>query len=300
MATVETTARAPADTTTADRAAGGGRRRMPRAAWYTICVLVAAMMLFPLVMLVLTSVKTPAEAAASPPTYLPSRISFQNFADLSANSGGLLRYVLNSVLVALGTVLGVVVLSTLGGYGFARYEFPGRNVLFIVILSTLMIPFQAILTPLFLVLAKVNLTNSLLGLTLVYITFQLPFALFLMRNSFSQVPQALEDAARLDGAGTMRALFSVMMPIVRPGIITTALFAFFASWNEFLAALILLSDQTKFTLPVLLTTLQTGQLGTLNWGILEAGVVITMIPCIIIFLLLQRYYVKGMTAGAVK
>jgi multiple sugar transport system permease protein len=117
----------------------------------------------------------------------------------------------------------------------------------------------------------------------------------------SRSPPAMEDAARLDGAGTMRALFSVMMPIVLPGIITTALFAFFASWNEFLAALILLSDQTKFTLPVLLTTLQTGQLGTLNWGILEAGVVVTMIPCIIIFfLLLQRYYVKGMTAGAVK
>lgn len=278
----------------------GVRGSMPRAAWYTICGLIAALMLFPLVMLVLTSLKTPGEASSSPPTYLPAVVSFENFSALDTNSGGLLRYVLNSVVVTLITVVGTVILATLGGYGFARFRFPGRGVLFIVILSTLMIPFQAILTPLFLVLNQVRLLNSLFGLALVYITFQLPFSLFLMRNSFAQVPAALEEAALLDGCGTFRALFQVMMPIVRPGIVTTALFAFFTSWNEFLAALILLSDQTKFTLPVLLTTLQTGQLGTLNWGILEAGVVVTMVPCIVIFLLLQRYYVSGLTAGAVK
>jgi multiple sugar transport system permease protein len=278
----------------------GVRRSMPRVAWYTICILIAALMLFPLVMLVLTAIKTPAEAASSPPTYFPKKISFENFAALNSSGDGLIRYVLNSIIAAVGTVVGTVILATLGGYGFARFKFPGRGVLFVVILSTLMIPFQAILTPLFLVLNQARLLNSLLGLILVYITFQLPFSLFLMRNSFAQVPSALEEAALLDGCGTMRALFQVMMPIVRPGIVTTALFAFFTSWNEFLAALILLSDQTKFTLPVLLTTLQTGQLGTLNWGILEAGVVVTMIPCIVIFLILQRYYVAGLTAGAVK
>lgn len=273
---------------------------MPKLAWYVVCILIAALMLFPLVMLVLTSLKTSAEASASPPTYWPKKISVENFAALSAAGVGILRYIFNSLIVALGTVVGTVVLATLGGYGFARFQFRGRGFLFVLILSTLMIPFQAILTPLFLVLNRVHLLNSLLGVVLVYITFQLPFSLFLMRNSFSQVPAALEEAALLDGCGTIRALFQVMMPIVLPGIVTTALFAFFTSWNEFLAALILLSDQTKFTLPILLTTLQTGQFGTLNWGVLEAGVVVTMVPCIVIFLILQRYYVSGLTAGAVK
>lgn len=276
------------------------RQSMPRVAWYVVCVLIVVLMLFPLVMLVLTSLKTSAEASASPPTYWPREVSFENFTALSGTGAGVARYILNSLIVALGTVVGTVVLATLGGYGFARFQFPGRGFLFVLILSTLMIPFQAILTPLFLVLNQVHLLNSLLGVTLVYITFQLPFSLFLMRNSFAQVPAALEEAALLDGCGTIRALFQVMMPIVLPGIVTTALFAFFTSWNEFLAALILLSDQTKFTLPILLTTLQSGQFGVLNWGVLEAGVVVTMIPCIVIFLILQRYYVSGLTAGAVK
>ena len=276
------------------------RESMPKIAWYVVCILITALMLFPLVMLVLTSLKTSAEASASPPTYWPKHVSFENFAALSSTGAGVARYILNSLIVAFGTVVGTVVLATLGGYGFARFQFRGRGFLFVLILSTLMIPFQAILTPLFLVLNQVHLLNSLLGVTLVYITFQLPFSLFLMRNSFSQVPAALEEAALLDGCGTIRALFQVMMPIVLPGIVTTALFAFFTSWNEFLAALILLSDQTKFTLPILLTTLQSGQFGVLNWGILEAGVVVTMIPCVVIFLILQRYYVSGLTAGAVK
>ncbi len=276
------------------------RDSMPRIAWWLVCALITALMLFPLVMLVLTSLKTAAEASTSPPTYWPKQISFENFAALATTGAGVAQYILNSLIVAVGTVVGTVVLATLGGYGFARFRFPGRGFLFVLILSTLMIPFQAILTPLFLVLNQVHLLNSLLGVTLVYITFQLPFSLFLMRNSFSQVPAALEEAALLDGCGTIRALFQVMMPIVLPGIVTTALFAFFTSWNEFLAALILLSDQTKFTLPILLTTLQSGQFGAINWGILEAGVVITMVPCIVIFLVLQRYYVSGLTAGAVK
>lgn len=276
------------------------RESMPRIAWYVVCALIAALMLFPLVMLLLTSLKTATEASASPPTYWPREISSENFTALSATGAGVFRYLLNSLIVTLGTVAGTVVLATLGGYGFARFQFPGRGFLFVLILSTLMIPFQAILTPLFLVLNQVHLLNSLLGVTLVYITFQLPFSLFLMRNSFAQVPAALEEAALLDGCGTIRSLFQVMMPIVLPGIVTTALFAFFTSWNEFLAALILLSDQTKFTLPILLTTLQSGQFGVLNWGVLEAGVVVTMVPCIVIFLILQRYYVSGLTAGAVK
>jgi multiple sugar transport system permease protein len=276
------------------------RRLMPRFAWWGVCLIVAALFLFPLAMVLLTAFKTPADAAASPPHYLPTQLSTRNFSNLGDAGAGILRYVLNTTIVSFGTVIGTVALSALGGYGFARYRFPGAGALFLVVLATLMVPFQALLTPLYSVLHVLHLQNSLFGLTLVYITFQLPFALFLMRNAFSAIPRELEDAAALDGSSTLSTLVRIMVPVAKPAVVTVALFAFFSAWNEFLAALILLSDQARYTLPVFLTTLVTGRLGAIDWGLLEAGVVITMVPCIVIFLLLQRYYVRGLTSGAVK
>lgn len=276
------------------------RAYLPAVAWWGVCAIVALLFLAPLVMVVLTALKTPAEAAASPPHFLPRHLSLRNFSELGSTGAGILRYVANTAAVSLGTVLGTVVLATLGGYGFARYRFRGSGALFFVVLGTLMVPFQALLTPLYSVLHTLTLQNSLVGLTLVYITFQLPFGLFVMRNAFSGVPRELEHAAAVDGAGPLTTLVRVLVPVVKPAVVTVALFAFFSAWNEFLAALIFLSDQARYTLPVFLTTLVTGRLGAINWGVLEAGVIVTMIPCIVIFLVLQRYYVRGLVAGAVK
>jgi ABC-type molybdate transport system permease subunit len=167
-------------------------------------------------------------------------------------------------------------------------------------LATFMIPFQAIITPLYTVLQSLNLQNSLVGLTLVYITFQLPFGIFLMRNSFAALPRELEEAAMVDGCGPLTAMWRVMLPVAIPGLITTALLTFFVCWNEFFAALILISDQSKFPLPVALTLIASGNLNTLNWGVLQAGVLVTVVPCIVIYLLLQRYYIGGLLAGALK
>lgn len=149
-------------------------------------------------------------------------------------------------------------------------------------------------------LQVLGLQNSLLGLTLVYSTFQMPLAVFLMRNSFAQVPGEMIEAAEIDGCSTMTVLRRVLLPVVRPGIISVALFAFFSSWNEFLAALVLLSDDSKFTLPIFLTTIANGEVGSINWGALEAGVIVTMVPCVAIFLLLQRYYIRGIVAGSLR
>jgi multiple sugar transport system permease protein len=121
-----------------------------------------------------------------------------------------------------------------------------------------------------------------------------------MRNSFASVPSTLEEAAQVDGCGIFSALRNILLPIVAPGLVTTALLTFFASWNEFFAALILITDQTKFTLPVTLTLVTSGEFGTVNWGALQAGVALTIVPCIVIYLLLQRYYVSGMLNGALK
>ena len=278
------------------------RMRLPHAGWWLAAVAFGALFVFPLYLTVAQSLKPPIEAAATPPTLFPHGLSLQNYANLNGFGGSLSigEHVLNSLLVALGTSVGTVLLATLAGYGFARLRFPGSGLLFLAMLAAFMIPFQAVITPLYVVLHVIGLSNSLVGLTLVYITFQLPFGLFLMRNSFAALPSDLEESAQLDGCSLLATLWRVMLPLAVPGVVTTALFSFFASWNEFFAALILITDQSKFTLPVTLSILQTGQLGTIDWGVLEAGVVLSAAPCLVLFLLLQRYYVGGLLSGAVK
>lgn len=279
----------------------GGRRTRPRPVlWYILATLLALLFLLPLVLLLLTVFKTPGEAAASPPSYLPHHLSDGNFSSLFGSGVNLGPYVLNSLTVALGTVAGTLLLTVLGGYGFANYQFRGRGVLFVALLAIFMVPFQSILTPLYVVLKDAHLQNSLLGLVLVYTTYQLPFGLFVMRSSFAAIPRGIAEAAEVDGAGVLTRLWRIHLRLAIPGVITVAIFAFIAAWNDFIAALILLSDQSKFTLPVELLSLETGQFGVINWGVLEAGVFISMVPCVLIFMFLQRYYLGGVLSGAIK
>jgi len=246
-----------------------------------------------------TSVKPPGEAVSSP-LALPTHLTFDNYEHISNYGIGIWGYLKNTVFLSGLSVAGTVFLSTLAGYGFARFDFFGKNIVFVLVLATLMIPFQTTLVPIFLVLNRLNLTNSLIGLSLVYITFQLPFGIFMMRNSFSSLPRELEEAALVDGTTAWGALFRVMLPLVLPGVATVLIFTFLNCWNEFLAALIFLSDQDKFTLPVMLLSARTGEQGTIDWGALQAGVTITAVPTIVVFLALQRYYIAGMVSGAVK
>jgi multiple sugar transport system permease protein len=273
---------------------------MRRVLWYTACSVTALLFVAPILWSVLTSFKVPAEANAAPPRLLPSRLSGENYVALLGYGDGMLRYLGNSLIVATLTVIGIVILSTLAGYGFSRFKFPLKGALFLVLLVTLMVPFQSILTPLFLVLHTLNLQNSLLGLALVNITFQMPFSVFMLRNSFDGIPRELDDSAAIDGCNSLQILWRVLLPVALPGLISVALFAFLASWNEFLAALIFLTDSEKFTLPVMLLNAQSGYLGTVDWGLMQAGITITVAPCAILFLLLQRYYVSGLVSGAVK
>jgi multiple sugar transport system permease protein len=278
------------------------RRILPKGAWWAISVIFAAMFIFPIYIAITSSLKGPKEAAQIPPTLFPHQLSFQNYSDLRGNESSInvFHNIGNSVMVSLGATVATVVIATLGGYAFAKLRFPGSNVVFFATLATFMIPFQAIITPLYIVLKNLGLQNTLLGLGMVYVTFNLPFGLFLMRNSFSAVPSTLEEAALIDGCGPLGAMRRVMLPVALPGVITTALFTFFATWNEFFAALILISDQSKFTLPVTLTLISSGTFGSINWGLLQAGVAVTMVPCIVLYLLLQRYYVGGLLSGALK
>lgn len=276
------------------------RRLGINALYFTLCTVLTLMFLFPIVWSALTSFETSTDAMASPPLYWPSRFSLENYRNLAQYGQGIGHYLWNSTAVAVMTVIGTLVLSTLGGYGFSRFRFPGRNPLFMLILATLMIPFQSILNPLFVLLRLLHLQDTQLGLALVYTTFQLPFAVFMMRNAFDAIPKEIEEAALLDGCKPLSLLWRVMLPLAGPGLVTVGLFAFFGSWNELLAALILISDSRAFTLPVMLLNAQSGQLGSVNWGLMQAGITLSILPCALLFLLLQRYYIQGLVAGAVK
>ena len=267
--------------------------------WLT-WIAVAVFFLAPMVWSIANSFKPAAAALADPVSLFSKAFSLENYKRLENVGAGWYVYAGNSVMVALGTVLLTVLVAVPAGYGFSKFKFPGQAVLFIITMATLMIPFQSILTPLFLILKFLRLQNSLWGLMLIYATFQLPFSIFMMRNAFDAVPKALIEAARIDGASQWTILMRIMVPIALPGVATVALFAFLNSWNEFLAALIFLSDQNKFTLPIMLVNVSSGIYGIIDWGALQAGVTVTMIPCLVLFLLLQRYYVRGLTAGAVK
>jgi multiple sugar transport system permease protein len=186
-------------------------------------------------------------------------------------------------------------------YSLARFEIPGKEVVFIFLLLSLIVPYQALLTPIFLQFAAWGLTNSLLGLAIIHTAIQLPFSVYVLRNSFEAVPRDLEEAAVIDGCNSFQTLMLVSLPIAVPAIVTVSLFAFITSWNEFLGALVMMNRQDSFTLPLILAAARTQtSLGGTDWGMLQAGVVISVFPCIAIYLLLQKYYVSGLLSGAVK
>jgi multiple sugar transport system permease protein len=275
------------------------RITLPATGWWIICTCLAVLFALPLLVSLVSAFRPPSQAQQAP-QLLPTHVSLGNFRALNRLGTGIGSYLENSILVAVATVIFAVLLSTLAGFGFAKFTFRGRTVAFFAVILMLMIPFQAIVTPLYVMLHKLGLQDSLVGLAAVYITYQLPFSIFVMRNAFSAVPDALEESARMDGCGTWRVFTKIMLPLALPGTVTVALFAFFTAWNEFFAALIFLSDQGKYTLPVMLTLIQGQQFGQVDWGLLQAGVMVTMVPCIVIYMTLQRYYVQGMLTGSVK
>jgi multiple sugar transport system permease protein len=288
------------------------RHRVGRTLYYVLAIVVAMLFLFPLIWALIRSLQGTAADGTAPTFGSLLHLTLHNYTGLFGSGGGagavsgassgssLWHYAGNSVVVGVGTAIVTTVVATLAGYGLARLRFRGSGIVFMVILAPFMVPFQAILTSLFTVLTWLGITNSLLGLILVYSTFQLPFTVYIMRNSFSSVPKEIEEAAYIDGASTLGTLARVMVPLVRPGIVTVILFAFVFAWNEFLAALMLLTSDTKMTLPVALNNLASGVYGHVDFGQLDAGAVIAMTPCLVVFLFLQRAYVRGITAGAGK
>jgi multiple sugar transport system permease protein len=223
-----------------------------------------------------------------------------NYAALADYQAGVWVYLFNSLVVSLLTVALTLLLSLLSGYAFARFRFPGKNGLFLAVLGILMVPYATLLIPLYVLLNQVGLSNSLVGVALVLTVFQLPFSIFMMRISFESIPREMDEAAMVDGCSSFSALWRVLIPAVKPGLITVGLFAFLAAWNDFFAPLILINDSNRMTLPLAVSNLRGQVQGVVDYGATEAGVVVLALPCIVLFLVLQRHYVRGFMSGAFK
>jgi multiple sugar transport system permease protein len=270
------------------------RRAAARTGYYTTSTALAIVFLFPLVWATWASVK-PTPGSGQSVGY-----GLGNFVKLAGYGKGLPTYLLNSTLIAVMTVAGTLVVATLAGYAFARFRFPGHNLLFLAILAILMVPYPTLLIPLYVLLGWLGLQDTLVGLALVLMMFQLPFATYIMRNSFEAVPRDLDEAAMVDGCSSFAVLTSVLVHAVRPGLVTIGLFAFLASWSDFVVPLILISNPNKFPLPVAVVNMQQQVFGSIDYAALEAGVVVLSIPCMLLFLILQRGYVRGFMSGSLK
>ncbi|MEU4659073.1 carbohydrate ABC transporter permease [Streptomyces sp. NPDC023723] len=269
-----------------------------RAGQYTALLAYLIFLAFPFLWLVSTAFKPPRELASLHPTWLPHDPTLANFRQ-AFDEQPLLRAGLNSLLAALGAALIAVVIATPMAYVMARRRsWLTRAATGWVVVSQAF-PFVLLIIPLFLVLKNLRLIDSVPGLVLVYVVWSLPFALWMLAGYVRAVPAELEEAAAVDGAGRLRTLVSVTAPLLAPGIVATALFAFITAWNEFFFALVLLKTPEKQTLPVVLTHFL-GAEGVADLGPLAAAAFLATLPSLVVFALIQRRITGGMLAGAVK
>lgn len=284
-----------------------GRTRRKRALYwvfiYAAATVVAAVVLAPFVWLLISSVADPRDLLARPLQWIPEHVSLTRYQSIFV--GGLndaadtfRTALVNSAIVASSTVLISLTVGIFGAYAMARLRFHGRRAGLVVMLSTYMLPPIAIVVPLYLIMVKLHLLDTRIGLILVYCSFITPFALWIMSGYFRSIPRELEDAARVDGCTRLGALFRVVLPLAWPGILATALFGFLLAWDEFLYALIFTSSIHAKTIPVAIAEF-TGRF-TVDFGMIATGGVLASIPPLLIAFVFQRYIVGGLSAGAIK
>lgn len=253
-------------------------------------------MLIPLIWLVSTSLKSPTENIFQfPPQLWPNQPTIQNFVRVwQTNPFG--RYLFNSVLVAVLTVTFNLIFCALAAYPLARLEFWGRDLIFTAIISTIMIPFQIVMIPLYILTVQLGLRNTYLGI--IFPAIASAFGIFLLRQAFQGVPKELEEAARIDGCSELGIWWHVMLPAIRPALVTLAIFVFIGSWSDFLWPLIVLDQPEYYTLPLGVATLA----GTfsLDWRLIAAGSVISIAPILAFFLAMQQYIVPSETGSGLK
>lgn len=269
-----------------------------RGPWWLYAVLGAGLLLMvvPFLWMVLSSVKPEGEVMSVPPTWWPESVTTDNYEALFTRLD-FPTYFLNSILVAIAVTAGNVMFGSMLGYALAKLAFPGKRVVFGLVLFTLMIPGVVTFVPLFVLTTNLGLTNTLPGMFLPFLAA--PFGVFLMRQYILGLPDELIHAARVDGAGELRIFFSVIMPLCGPAMATLGILTFLGSWNNFLWPLVVAQTEDKYTLPVALALYSVGQNAT-QYGLLLAGAVVVVIPVVAVFLALQRYIMQGIAMTGIK
>lgn len=282
----------------------GRRRRLGFSIFvYAAAVCTALVILAPFLWLLISSVASPADLLARPLHWIPEHISLERYSSIlrGGQNGAADTFragMVNSLIVAGSSVAISMVVGVFGAYAFARLRFPFRRAILLMFLSSYMLPPIAIVIPLYLVLVQLHLLDSRLGLIVVYCSFITPFVLWILSGHFRAIPRDLEDAARIDGCTRLGALFRVILPLAKPGLLATALFGFLLAWDEFFYALIFTSSAQAKTIPVAIAEFQ-GRF-TVDFGLVAAGGILAAIPPLVIAFAFQRYIVSGLTSGAVK
>ena len=269
--------------------------RLARAVVNGLLLGLAAASLAPLLWMLSVSFMQPGEAARFPPPLLPSAPTLENYRTLFARAG-MGRYLANSFLVAGSVTVLSLLFNTMAGYAFAKLRFAGRERTFRMLLAALVIPSQVAMMPLFLLLKQLGLVNTYAGAIVPGIASI--FVIFLVRQYARSIPDDLLEAARIDGAGEFRIFWQIVLPALRPILVTLAVFSFLGAWNDFMWPLIVLSDQDLYTLPVALASLSREHVQ--DNELMMAGSVVTVLPVLLLFLALQRYYLQGLLVGSVK
>ncbi len=285
-------------------------RRRRRTAWLTLAgVAVAAYVLLPFAWLALTSVMNEQDAMAVPPHWVPARPTLANYATFLAPAGtravvgsraaeNTVPGIVNSILAATGTAALNLALGVLAGYSFARLRFRGRAPLLLLYLGSRMVPGIALIVPLYLVIQRLGLLDTLLALVLTYLTFTLPFTIWLLKSYFQGIPRELEEAALVDGCSFPRMVGRVLLPVAAPGLVAAAMFAFMTAWNDYLFAVILTSSMAAKTVPVVVAGFATDV--TTERTLMAAGGVLAVVPPLVLAFACQRLIVQGLVSGAVK
>ena len=269
---------------------------------YAALAVATAAVLYP-VLLVLKKAFEPGRQFALSASPVPEEVTLEHFRGLLGEEGpggelAFLQHAASSIVVALATTVVGIFLACTAAYALSRFRFPGRRTALTTFLVVQMFPASLLILPLYVLLNQLGLLNALTGLVLVYSTTAIPFCVWTLKGYFDGLPRELLEAARVDGAGPARIFFKIVLPLARPGIAVTALFSFMTAWNEFIMASTFLTDESKYTLPVMLQS-SVGKFSA-DWGRFAAGAMLTSVPVMILFYVLQKYLVGGLTAGAVK
>ncbi|MBX3142301.1 MAG: carbohydrate ABC transporter permease [Trueperaceae bacterium] len=275
-------------------------RLRSRARVYLLTALALAgglLMITPFVWAIVTSLQPRGALLALPPQLIPAEPTIASYTTVVSRFP-FLRVFANSLVVALATTLGQLVICSMAGYAFARLRFRGRDALFAVYLATLMVPFAVVITPLFIIVTRLGWGDTYTGLIIPGIFSA--FGTFFMRQFFLSIPRELEEAATIDGAGTLSVFARIVLPLTGPALATLAVLSFMGSWNSFLWPLLIIKDRALMTLPIALSTLQGIYPGQTQWNIVMAGTVLATIPTIIVFILAQRWVIEGVAGSGVK